>query len=263
MTSPLRIFIVDDEAPARNRLREVLADCHAQLPLIVAGEAASGRDALAWLRQHETDVVLLDIHMPEMSGLELAQQIQKLSAPPAIVFTTAYDQHAIAAFEVSAADYLLKPVRAERLLASLHKARALVLGRRGLGLNAGQSGEAARQPRANLTISERGRVILVPVADIVYLRAEQKYITIRTLAHEYLSEESLTQLEQEFAQRFVRIHRSCLVARDWIAGFQRVAPGPATGEHEGGHGWVVLLKGVSEKLPVSRRQQHIVKEFRE
>lgn len=262
MTPPLRVFIVDDEAPARNRLREVLDDCGADLALAVAGEAASGREALAWLQQHETDVVLLDIHMPEMGGLELAQHLQKLAQPPAVVFTTAYDQHAIAAFEVNAADYLLKPVRAERLLASLRKAQALVLGRRGLGFDAIRLGEAARQPRNNLSVSVRGRIMLVPVADIIYLRAEQKYVTIRTLAHEYLSEESLTHLEQEFGPRFVRIHRSCLVARTWIAGFERVALAAAD-DQEGGHGWAVLLKGLPEKLPVSRRQQHIVKEFRE
>lgn len=254
MNTKTRILIVDDEAPARNRLREVLADCSAELPLEVAGEAASGREALAWLESRQADVALLDIHMPEMTGIELAQHLQKLAAPPAVVFTTAYDQHAIEAFEVNAVDYLLKPVRKERLLAALRKVRAF---------DPARLTTLSPQPRSNLSIAERGRIILVPVTDIVYLRAEQKYVTIRTRDREYLSEESLTHLEQEFGRHFMRIHRSCLVARDWIAGFERASAPAAAEDGEGGHGWTVLLKGLEEKLPVSRRQQHIVKEFRD
>ncbi len=254
MTDPLKILIVDDEAPARNRLREVLADCAAELPVNVAGEAASGREALAWLEQHQADVALLDIHMPEMNGIELAQHMQKLPSPPAIVFSTAFDQHAMAAFEVNAVDYLLKPVRKERLLNALRKARAFAPER---------LGAIARQPRINLSILERGRIMLVPVADIVYLRAEQKYVTVRTAAREYLSEESLTHLEQEFGARFLRVHRNCLVAKEHILGFERVKPSQEAEDTGAGHGWAVLLKGLDEKLPVSRRQQHIVKEFRE
>jgi len=254
MTNPIKILIVDDEAPARNRLREVLADCSAELPVTVAGEAASGREALAWLEQHEADVALLDIHMPEMNGIELAQHMQKLPAPPAIVFSTAFDQHAIEAFEVNAVDYLLKPVRRERLLSALRKASAFSPARL-VGLS--------RQPRGCLSIAERGRIILVPVADILYLRAEQKYVTVKTLAREYLSEESLTNLEQEFAERFLRVHRNCLVAKDHVLGFERVKPSQEAEDTGAGHGWAVLLKGLDEKLPVSRRQQHIVKGFRE
>lgn len=254
MSTPLRILIVDDEAPARNRLREVLADCAAELPLSVAGEAASGREALSWLEQHQADVALLDIHMPDMNGIELAQHMQKLPSPPAIVFSTAFDQHAIAAFEVNAVDYLLKPVRLARLLSALRKARAFAPGR---------LGALSLQPRINLSILERGRIILVPVADIVYLRAEQKYVTVRTSSREYLSEESLTHLEQEFGERFLRVHRNCLVAKSHIQGFERVKASQEAEDTGAGHGWEVLLKGLDEKLPVSRRHQHIVKKFRE
>ena len=253
MSGPLKILIVDDEAPARNRLREVLADCAAELPVSVSGEAASGREALTWLGQHQADVVLLDIHMPEMNGIELARHMQKLPSPPAVVFSTAFDQHAIAAFEVNAVDYLLKPVRKERLLNALRKARAFAPER----LDA-----LSRQPRVNLSILERGRIILVPVADIVYLRAEQKYVTVKTRAVEYLSEESLTHLEQEFGERFLRVHRNCLVAKNHVHGFERVKANQEAEDTGAGHGWAVLLKGLDEKLPVSRRQQHIVKEFR-
>jgi two-component system response regulator AlgR len=249
MTDPIKILIVDDEAPARNRLREVLADCAEDLPVIAAGEAASGREALDWLECNPADVVLLDIRMPEMDGIELARHMQKLKNPPAVVFSTAYDQHAIEAFEVNAIDYLLKPVRRERLLLALRKAQAY---------SQLQLRSVSHQPRVHLSVSERGRVMLVPVAGIVYLRAEQKYVTIKTLTHEYLTEESLTHLEQEFGERFVRIHRNCIVARDFIAGFEKQRQ--ASEEDAGGFAWSVMLRGLEEKLPISRRHRHVVKE---
>ncbi|MFA7318761.1 MAG: LytTR family DNA-binding domain-containing protein [Sulfuricella sp.] len=249
MADPIRILIVDDEAPARNRLREVLADCAENLPVIAAGEAASGREALDWLEHNTVDVVLLDIRMPEMDGIELARHMQKLKNPPAVVFCTAYDQHAIEAFEVNAIDYLLKPVRRERLILALNKAQAYSR----LQLKA-----VSRQPRVNLAMSVGGKIMLVPVADIVFLRAEQKYVTVRTLMHEYLTEESLMHLEQEFGEHFVRIHRNCIVARDFIAGFERQLP--SSEDEAGSFAWTVLLRGLEEKLPISRRHRHIVKE---
>lgn len=251
MPEPLRVLIVDDEAPARNRLRELLQDCAASLPLVLVGEAANGSEALERLAQDAVDVVLLDIRMPGMDGIEAARHMQRLPAPPAIVFTTAYDNHAIQAFEVNAMDYLLKPVRAERLCAALHKARALGAG----GI---QALRGLAPCRTHLSVYERGRVVLVAVEKIVYLRAELKYVTVGTAEREYLVEESLSHLEQEFAGRFVRIHRNSLVARAYVAGFERQVRDESGESNEG---WVVLLEGCAEKLPVSRRQQHIVKEF--
>lgn len=244
-----RILIVDDEAPARNRLREVLADCAEELPLIVAGEAVSGREALDWLDRNPVDVVLLDIRMPEMDGIELARHMQKLQNPPAVIFSTAFDQHAIEAFEVNAIDYLLKPVRRERLLQALRRAQSY---------SQLQLRSVSSQPRDHLSISVGGKILLVPVSDVIYLRAEQKYVTMRTLTHEYLLEESLTHLEQEFGERFVRIHRNCIVAREFIAGFERQHH--AGEEEAGGCVWSVLLRGLEEKLPISRRHRHVVKE---
>lgn len=242
---PLRILIADDEAPARNRLRELLADCAATLPLAVAGEAANGREALEFAARQDIDVALLDIRMPEMDGLEAAEHLLKLSRPPAVIFTTAYDSHAVQAFEVNAIDYLLKPVRPERLLAALAKAAAAPPPRPE-NLRA-----AAGEPRRHLSMNERGKITLIPVADILYLRADLKYATARTAEREYLLEESLNHLEQEFGDRFVRIHRNCLVAREAVAGFEK----------DGEGGWVALLRGCAEKLAVSRRQQHVVKEL--
>ncbi len=248
--SAQRILIVDDEAPARRRLRELIGDCAAVMPLEVAGEAGAGEEALAVLNERSVDVVLLDIRMPGMDGIELARHLQKLDAPPAIIFTTAYDAYAVKAFELNAIDYLLKPIRAERLALALKKASA------NRALSGASLAQLARKARTHLSINERGRVVLVPVKDVLYLRAEQKYVTIKTLAREYLLEESLVSLEQEFAEDFVRVHRSALVAKAAIEGFER-APSSEGGEAH----WQVMLRALPERLPVSRRQQHIVREF--
>jgi len=249
MASPLRVLIVDDEAPARRRLRDLLTDCTASMPLEVAGEAASGPQALDMVARQRVDVVLLDIRMPGMDGIETAQHLRKLEQAPAIVFTTAYDAYAVKAFEVHAIDYLLKPIRVQRLLDALATARTAMAPKEAA------LAEMRRAPRTSLSASERGRVHLIPVADIIYLKAELKYVTVRTLAREYLVEESLTRLEDEFGERFVRAHRSCLVARTAIRGFER-------GAGEGGDGhWEVLLKGCDERIAVSRRQQHIVRDL--
>jgi two-component system, LytTR family, response regulator AlgR len=246
---PLRIVIVDDEAPARSRLRELLADCAARLPLSIEGEADSGRAALALLAERPADAVLLDIRMPEMDGIEVAQHLQKLDDPPAVIFTTAYDAYAISAFEVHALDYLLKPIRAARLIEALSRVNAAQPP------GAETLRELRTEPRAFLSAPERGRIHLIPVGDVIYLKAELKYVTVRTAMREYLIEESLTRLEQEYAERFVRVHRNCIVAQAAIRGFERAA-----GETGEGH-WVVVLNGCGERIAVSRRQQHIVRAF--
>ena len=246
--APLRILIVDDEAPARTRMRDLLADCAAEIPLEIVGEAGTARDALDVMSAAPADLLLLDIRMPEMDGIEFAQHLQKLDDPPAIVFTTAYDVYAIRAFEVHAIDYLLKPIRAGRLQEALQRARSAVR----------PSTEVLRDikkgPPAFLSAQERGRIHLIPLDEVIYLKAELKYVTVRTAEREYLIEEALARLEQEHGERFVRVHRNCLVARAAVRGFER-----GTGEAEGQ--WVALLEGCDEKLPVSRRQQHIVREL--
>ena len=249
MNHALRVVLVDDEAPARARLKELIADCAVQVPAKVVGEAGNGKEALELLESVTADVLLVDIRMPQMSGIEFARHALALESPPAIIFVTAYDEYAIKAFELRALDYLLKPVRRARLLAALTRARGL----------AAPSGEALRglesAPRRHLSVPERGRITLVPVADILYLKAELKYVTIRTAEREYLLEESLAHLEQEFAEAFVRIHRNCLVAKSRIRGFEK------SDVQDGEQGWAVLLEGCAEKLPVSRRQWPVVKEL--
>ena len=241
---PLKILIVDDEPLARERLRTLLADIAGSLPTTVVGEAGNGVAALAALREASADVVLADIRMPGMDGIELASHLSRLEPPPAVIFTTAYDNYAVQAFDLDAVDYLLKPVRAQRLLAALQKLPA----RR----PAAQLAELGRQlrggGRSHLACHERGRLLLVPVEDILYFKADLKYVTARTAEREYLLDEALTHLENEFAERFLRLHRAVLVARTALAGFEKAA-----GDDAEAYGWA-LVRGVPEKLPVSRRQ---------
>lgn len=246
---PLRVLIVDDESPARNRVRDLLLDCALKMPIEIVGEAENGKRALAMLPECGADVVLLDVRMPEMDGLEVAQHIQKLDAPPTVIFTTAFDVYALKAFEVHAVDYLLKPIRLGRLFDALSRARTITPRR----LDALH--ELKPEARTHLSVNERGRIHLIPVADIAFLKADLKYVTARTAEREYLIEESLARLEQEFLGRFVRVHRNCLVAKEAIGGFERATSDDGEGN------WLVVLKNIAEKLAVSRRQQHIVREF--
>lgn len=243
---PLTILIVDDEAPARQRLKELLTDCNEQLAVQVVGEAANGVEALAVQAEVQAEVVLLDIRMPQMGGIELAQHLNKLAHPPVIIFTTAYDAHAIQAFEQRAIDYLLKPIRLGRLFEALKRAREVVPVRTEV------LQELMPEPRTHLSVHERGKLILVPIEEVIYLRAEMKYVTVRTAAHEHLIEESLSALEKEFVARFVRIHRNCLVAKAAIAGFEK-------GGEEGEGGWLLKLHQLDERLPISRRQWPLLK----
>jgi two-component system response regulator AlgR len=256
------ILIVDDEPVARSRLRELLSDLAPEFPHRVVGEAPNAPEALSQIEAVQPQIVLLDIQMPGMTGIELARHIsaraQGGDAPrqmPLIVFVTAYDEFAVDAFEVRAIDYLLKPVRAERLQQALRRALTRLPVEHAQQID--QLVRATNTRRRHLSVHERGRVALVPLEQVVYLKAELKYITVRTPEREYLIEESLTGLEEEFGDRFVRIHRNALVARPAIAGFERVQP---QGESDGGDPyWQVVLRDVSERLPVSRRQWSTVK----
>lgn len=238
MTRTLRIILADDEAPARERLKAQLADLAHELAVEVVAEAATGEAALAQCATVPADVILLDINMPGITGLEAAQHIAALPRAPAVIFVTAHDEHALRAFDLRAVDYLLKPVRLNRLKEALSRV-------------------PLHEPpprRSHFTAQERGRVWQIPVEEVLYLRAEQRYVTARTRQREYLLDESLVKLEEEFSGTFLRIHRNCLVGRCHVLGFKRVH------DTEGGH-WVTLLRDWPEELPVSRRQAHVVKAF--
>ena len=266
MTAPLNLIIADDEAPARNRLRELLADIST---INVVAEAKNGLELLHFANDLHPDIVLLDIRMPSMDGIEAAQHLQKMQAPPAIIFTTAFDSYAMQAFDIHAVDYLLKPIRHERLLSAINKARVLLPRQL-------QALTPLTPQRTHLSINERGRILLVPIADIIYLRAELKYITVRTALREFLLEESLTHLEQEFGNIFVRLHRNCLVANACILGYEKRSVEGRHGESKllnqqalalptdelpepGDKQWFALLKNIPDTIAVSRRQQHIVR----
>lgn len=247
MSEVLRLILVDDEAPARTRLRDLLGDIAAEVPSVVVAEAADGRAALDLAQTGSVDVALIDIRMPGMDGVELARHLARLPAAPAVIFVTAFDQYAVQAFELAALDYLVKPVRAARLADALKKARRRAD-------DAERLERSALSVRQNLSCLERGRILLVPVAEILYLKAEQKYVTARTAEREYLLEESLVHLETEFSQRFLRIHRNCLVARGAVSGVERAADEGDAEAH-----WQVIIEGAAERLPVSRRQWPQVK----
>jgi len=247
--APLKILIVDDEAPARTRLRELLGDIAAEVPNTVIGEADNGVSALQAVEAELPDVALVDIRMPKMDGVELARHLGQLPQPPAVIFATAYDAYAVQAFELNAIDYLMKPVRSTRLAAALQKAKTA------RPVPAETLRQMQPEGRTHLSCHERGRLLLIPVSDVLYLKADLKYVTARTKEREYLLDESLTHLEEEFAARFIRLHRSVLVAKEAITGFER-----NTAEDADTH-WLALVKDVAEKLPVSRRQWPQVKSY--
>lgn len=234
----LRIIIADDEANARRRLFDLLDAIEDGFPHKVVAECETGLAALQ-AAERGADVVLMDINMPEMDGIEAARHLLKMDNAPSVIFVTAYDQHALAAFEVQAIDYLLKPVRRERLLAALERAKPV---------SESQLEAMPRGARRYFSVSERGRLVLVPIDDVIFLRAEQKYITIITEKKEHLIEDSLTRIEEEFAGRFLRIHRNCLVKSELIESFER------DDDDDGESQWIVTLRGREDRLPVSRRQ---------
>lgn len=248
----LRVLIVDDEPLARMRLRG-LVDANPLPPARVVGEASDAPQALALLAHIPCDLVLLDIVMPGGSGLRMADALRRATLcpgqtqPPMVVFVTAHAEHALRAFEVDAADYITKPVRRERLQAAL-----LRVAQR---LAAPAVADAPLVPV--LVVTDRGRVLRVPLPEVVYLKAELKYVTLCCLHGQWLVDEPLADLAQRLGDGFLRVHRNALVARTAVRALER-APTPAAGQ-ENDEGWVVRLAN-GEALAVSRRQLPAVRE---
>lgn len=254
----LKIFIVDDEAPARSRLTALLGDIAAECPHELVGEADNAQAALDGIGSLHPDIVLLDVQMPGMTGIELAAHLAHAGpGGPGVVFVTAYDEYALKAFDVHALDYLLKPVRATRLAEALKRVAAL-RGRQQAPIIAAAA--IVNPRRQHFSVQERGRLLLVAVAEVLYLKAEQKYVTLRTREREYIIEASLLSLENELASTFVRVHRNALVARGAIAGVERgVLPVDAEDGEKAQDAWQVIVRGIDERLPISRRQWSVVK----
>jgi two-component system response regulator AlgR len=233
---PLRILVVDDEPLARERLNALIAD----LPdMIVIGNAANGLEALQVVTAESPDVVVLDVRMPGMDGLETAHHLAALPASPAVVFATAYGDHALAAFEANAVGYLMKPVRSDKLAYALERAAALT---RASAERIDSRLESARR-RSHLSAVIGGNLRLVAFAEVRCFIAEQKYVTVIWPGGELPLEDSLRQLETEFAEELLRVHRNALVATRYVEGLER----------DDGGAWTVTLSGTDKRLIVSRR----------
>ena len=241
----MRVLIVDDEKLERDRLRELLNEIGGHT---VVGEGMNGNEAVEKSAALNPDVVLTDIRMPGMDGLEAAMHLMGMDNPPMVIFTTAYDQHALHAFEVNAVDYLLKPIRKDRLAAALDKAKKLTLQQ----LQEINQAQDSPQARTHISVHLRGNIRLVPVQDILYFMADSKYVTVRTTSEEHLIEDSLINLEKEFGEKvFLRIHRNALVATSYIKGIEKSTTG----------NWQVALKDLEKKLDVSRRHAAAVRRW--
>jgi len=239
----MRVLIVDDEALARLRLRSLIESIEAPAAQ-VAGEAADAGEALAWLREHPADVLLLDINMPGRNGLALASALKSMAAAPAVVFVTAFAEHAVEAFELEAVDYLTKPVRRERLQAALQR-----VAQRQTPPTPAAAGDAAPV----IVVQDRGRVLRLPLGEVLYLKAELKYVTLRTAGHSYVLDEALSELEERLGEGFIRVHRNALVARHAVRALERRGEGAE-------EGWAVRVAPADEWLAVSRRQLAAVRE---
>ncbi len=231
----MNVLIVDDEQLARQRLRKLLTETSEYR---IIGEAETGEDALRKTQASNPDVVLMDIRMPGMDGIEAASYINRLDKPPAIIFTTAFSDHALQAFETHAIDYLLKPIKRNRLAAALDAAKRMNKAQLSQLLDT-----KTDNSRQKICVKTRGALELIPVEEIIYFKADQKYVTLRTAEQEYLIEESLKALETEFSQHFIRIHRNALVAQRMLNGLTK---------NDDGHA-CVSFKDVDDLLEVSRR----------
>lgn len=232
----MKILITDDEPLARERLRRLVEETG---DYRVIGEAGSGTEALQLSGDLNPDIIMLDIRMPDMDGLETALHLSKLNNPPAVIFTTAFSEHALAAFDHNAVDYLLKPIRRERLEAALKKARKVNRAQlQALGRN-----DETDHTRSHISAQISGKIQLVPIENVYYFLAEQKYVTVRHSSGEVIIDEPLKSLEEEFGERLLRIHRNALVARAHLEALEKQASGQ----------WVIKIRDIGERLEVSRR----------
>lgn len=241
----LRALIVDDELLARSRMRTLLEQCPAP-GVRVDGEAANAAQALALLARQAFDVALLDIHMPGTDGMALAHRMAGTPGAPAVIFVTAHAAHALQAFDLEAVDYVTKPVRLSRLTLALQKVERRM------------QAVAALQPDAAagfLTVQDRGRTERVPISEVVYLKAELKYITLRTAGRSLILDGALSEIEERHGAHFLRVHRNALVARRLVRALEKHY------DDEEGEGWAVRLQGVDEALAVSRRQLPALREL--
>ncbi|MGJ7610499.1 MULTISPECIES: LytR/AlgR family response regulator transcription factor [unclassified Variovorax] len=247
----LKTLIVDDEALARSRLRTLLRDCTSPAAEVVA-EASQGAQAQQHLATMALDLVLLDVHMPGVDGIEVARALRSRPDAPAVVFVTAHATHAVTAFELDAVDYLTKPVRAERLQQALQKAERFLKERR--AVQAAPAVPAVPDAPETVLIQDRGRAERVPLSEVLYLKSEYKYLTVRTATRSHILDGSLNEFEERYPHRFLRVHRNALVARSAIRALEKYDDG------EDADGWALRLDAIPEPVAVSRRQLAAVRE---
>lgn len=243
----MRVVIVDDEPLARERLKRLLQEFPGYE---VVGEAGDGETALDVIDDEEPDLVLLDIRMGGIDGLQVARQLAEMDVPPAVIFTTAYSEHALSAFDANAQAYLLKPIRLEKLRDALQRVRKPTRAHKPQAVAPAEGGTSKRE---FVLATTRDGLVRVPVEDILYFLADQKYTTVYHLHGEVLIEESLKTLETDFEPLFLRVHRKALVNTRFIAGLERDRQGDQ-------HHWL-KIKHVAEPIPVSRRRLAEVRRF--
>lgn len=254
----LKVMVVDDEPLARQRLALLVNESAASGGPVarVVAEAADARQALAWLSAHDADVVLLDVQMPGLDGMGLAGKLAALPRPPAVVFVTAHPQHALRAFELEAVDYLTKPVRRERLWQALQRVQRRTDPAMGDVSKVSSAGPSAiPSPEPVLVVTERGRLERIPLSRVLYLKAELKYVTLRTPDGSFILDDTLTDLEGRYPTWFLRVHRNALVARHAVQGLERSSE--AGNEPDG---WSVRIRLTSELVSISKRLLRYVKE---
>lgn len=241
MVEVSRMLVVDDEHLARARLKELIRRIKPDAKVI---EAQNGEDAITLFEEHKPKLALVDIRMPGIGGIELAYHLSAVEEPPAVIFTTAHNEYALQAFDANAIDYLLKPIHLERLQRALIKAEPLTELQN-------QVLKEGDEERTHISVTQRGRLKLIPIRDIVYFKAENKYVVIKTLEGEFLLNDTLNQLENELGSDFIRAHRNSLIATQFIEGMEK----------DPEDRWQVFLHGLDDRIEISRRQRPVVRSW--
>ena len=241
----MNILVVDDEELARQRIESLLKD---NSEYNICAEAENGAEALMMVERHQPDLILLDISMPVMDGLEVAKHLSSMPNPPAVIFTTAYGEYALEAFSTKATGYLMKPIRQEQLLKSLQQARSLNRAQRSKVLD---DNDVTGSARKHICARMRGNLELIPIEDVYYFQADQKYVTVRHSKGEVIIEESLKSLETDLSDKFIRIHRNALVAKSRIMGLAKTNIGRVK----------VKIDRIEDELEVSRRHVAEIRRF--
>ena len=237
----MKYLVVDDEHLARARLKELIRRIKPKAKII---EAKNGEDAIDKFETHHPEIALVDIRMPGIGGIELAYHLSGLEDPPAVIFTTAHNEYALQAFDANAIDYLLKPIHLERLQRALQKAEPLS-NEQNRALKEGD------EERTHISVNQRGRLKLIPLKDIAFFKAENKYVVIKTGEGEYLLNDTLNQLENELGDGFIRAHRNALISTHYLEGIEKLDDDR----------WQVFLHGFDDRIEVSRRQRPIIRSW--